>query len=49
VRNNINGQLDNAITPGGIYKLVSAYSARWKKRRPWPRMKARAPPNSTIA
>jgi integrase/recombinase XerD len=27
VRNNITGQLDNAITPDGIYKLVRAYSA----------------------
>jgi integrase/recombinase XerD len=27
VRNNTTGQLDNAITPDGIYKLVRAYSA----------------------
>jgi site-specific recombinase XerD len=27
VRNNATGQLDNAITPDGIYKLVRAYSA----------------------
>jgi hypothetical protein len=28
VRNNITGQLDGAITPDGIYKLVRAYSAQ---------------------
>ena len=27
VKNNCTGQLDNAITPDGIYKLVRAYSA----------------------
>ena len=49
MRNNVTGQLDGAITPDGIYKLVRAYSAELGFEIGAHSLRATAPPHgSTI-